>query len=77
MLILTRDVGEVIKIGDEIDLVVISTRNGQARLGVSAPKTTEVHRIEVYKRIQKKKMKEAEAAAALSRKKSQGGTRNV
>lgn len=77
MLILTRDVGEVIKIGDEIDLVVISTRSGQARLGVSAPKTTKVHRIEVYKRIQKKKKREAEAAAALSRKNSKGETRHV
>lgn len=77
MLILTRDVGEVIKIGDEIDLVVISTRSGQARLGIGAPKNIEVHRTEVYKRIQKKKKKEAEAAAALSSRKSKEETRHV
>lgn len=75
MMVLTREIGEVIKIGDEVDLVILSTRNGQARLGVSAPKTTEVHRMEVYKRIQKKK--EAEAAEALSRKNTKGETRHV
>lgn len=51
MLILTRMVGETIKIGNEISVTVIANNQGQIRLGIDAPKEVPVHRKEVYLRI--------------------------
>lgn len=52
MLILTRSVGEKIKIGDDITVVVLKIDSNQVRIGIDAPKDIQVHREEVYKRIQ-------------------------
>lgn len=51
MLILTRQVGEKIAIGDNVAVTVLDVRQGQARLGVEAEKSVQVHREEVYMRI--------------------------
>ena len=53
MLVLTRKVNEVIRIGDDIELMVLGVSGIQVRLGVSAPKKISIHRQEVYERIQK------------------------
>ena len=37
MLVLTRKVGERIRIGDEVTLQVLEVRGGQVRLGLAAP----------------------------------------
>ena len=58
MLILTRRVGETVMIGDKVTVTVLSVNGNQVRIGVSAPKDIEVHREEVYERVQ------AERAAA-------------
>lgn len=55
MLVLTRRVGESLKIGDEITVTVLGHRDNQIRLGIAAPREIEVHRTEVYERIQKEK----------------------
>lgn len=52
MLVLTRKVGDVIAIGDNIKIVVMSIKGKQVRLGVQADKDTVVHREEVYQKIQ-------------------------
>ena len=52
MLILTRRVGEVLIIGDDIKLTVLGVRGHQIRIGVDAPKEVSVHRKEIYDRIQ-------------------------
>lgn len=52
MLILTRRVGETIRINDDITVTVLGIQNGQVKLGVEAPKHIEVHREEVHQRIQ-------------------------
>lgn len=52
MLVLTRKTGEVIKIGDDIEVMVISVDGDQVKLGISAPKEVEVHRKEIYEAIQ-------------------------
>jgi len=57
MLILTRRIGEVLMIGDNITVTVLAVQGTQARLGVSAPKTVAVHREEIYERIQREKAK--------------------
>lgn len=51
MLVIGREVGEVIVIDGGIRIQVISVENGQVRFGICAPRDVEVHRIEVYKRI--------------------------
>jgi len=60
MLILTRKPGEKIMIGDDIVVSVISVKGPQVRLGVDAPSDVEVHREEIYNRIQDEKEKDDE-----------------
>ncbi len=52
MLILTRRVGETIKIGDDIAVTVLGVKGNQVRVGVGAPRNVAVHREEIYQRIQ-------------------------
>tara|TARA_B100001778_G_C18341828_1_gene517882 strand:- start:60 stop:278 length:219 start_codon:yes stop_codon:yes gene_type:complete len=51
MLILTRRVGESLRIGDEVSVTVLGIKGSQVRIGVNAPKSISVHREEVYERI--------------------------
>lgn len=50
MLILSRYEGESIYIGDDIQITVFETKNGQVFLGIDAPKEIPVHRAEIYYR---------------------------
>ena len=52
MLILTRKKGESLHIGDNIKIVITEIKGGDVRIGVDAPKDIEVHREEIYKKIQ-------------------------
>ena len=57
MLILTRRVGESLRIGDEVSVTVLGIKGSQVRIGVNAPKSVSVHREEVYDRINEEKSK--------------------
>ena len=51
MLILTRRVGESIKIGDSVTVTVLASKGNQIRIGIDAPREIEVHRQEVWNKI--------------------------
>ena len=52
MLILTRRVGEIIRINDDISIQVLSVSGQQVKIGIVAPADVAVHRDEIYQRIQ-------------------------
>jgi carbon storage regulator len=56
MLILTRRIGETIIVGDDVNFTVLGVKGNQVRLGINAPEDIEVHREEVYLRIQKERI---------------------
>jgi carbon storage regulator len=51
MLVLTRKAGEGIVIGDDVKVTVVELKGGGVRIGIEAPKSTKVHRLEVYEKI--------------------------
>ena len=55
MLVLTRraDAGHhsVIKIGDDVEIMVLEIRGDQVKIGIAAPRELAVHRAEVYEEI--------------------------
>lgn len=55
MLILSRKVGEVIRINDDVYVEVVAIRGGKVRLAVTAPKDIPIFRQEVFEKKQKAK----------------------
>ena len=47
MLVLTRKIGEMIRIGEEIELVVVDVSRGRVKLGFSGPRNIRVRRSEL------------------------------
>lgn len=62
MLVLTRKVGESIRIGDEIEIVVTAVDQNKVRIGVKSPRSIPVYREELYRRIQMENQQAAEVA---------------
>jgi carbon storage regulator len=52
MLVLTRKIGEKVMIGDEVTVTILGLFGNHVRLGINAPKTVEIHREEIYVKIQ-------------------------
>ncbi len=59
VLILTRRVGESVKIDESITVSVLGIKGNQIRLGVDAPKDVSVHREEIYQKMKAQKQSDA------------------
>lgn len=51
MLILTRRIGEVIMINDDIEITYLGIKGTQLRVGINAPRDVSIHRKEIYNKI--------------------------
>ena len=60
MLILTRRMGENLRIGEDIVVTVLGVKGNQVRLGITAPRDVEVHREEIFERIKNERFLERE-----------------
>ena len=59
MLVLSRQRGETVKIGSDVDITVVDVRGDKVRLGINAPRNVEVHRKEIYEAIHKQNVASA------------------
>ena len=51
MLVLTRKVGEGVRIGDDILVRILEEKEGRIRIGIEAPREQRIFREELYSRI--------------------------
>jgi carbon storage regulator len=72
MLVLTRKLGETIRIGDNITIKIVDLDGRHVKLGIEAPRSVSVNREEIYERIQRENQ-----AAALSKNKGLENIANV
>ncbi len=59
MLVLTRKLGEVITIGEEVRITVVNIEGNQVKIGIDAPKHVKVHRAEIFERIRQENIEAA------------------
>ena len=62
MLVLTRKVGEEIRIGEDIVISIVEIKGGHVRVGIKAPSSVPIHRGEIYAKV----MEENRLAASAS-----------
>ena len=56
MLVLSRKSGESIRIGDDIEIMVIRIDETKVRIGIKAPRSMPVHRNEIAEAIEREKI---------------------
>jgi carbon storage regulator len=59
MLLLTRKLGENIRIGDDVKITIVEVKGNHVKLGIEAPPSVKVHREEIYERIQEEHRRKA------------------
>ncbi|WP_066055862.1 carbon storage regulator CsrA [Robertmurraya korlensis] len=65
MLVLTRKMGESIKIGEDIEITILSVKNDHVKIGISAPKNIEITRKELLEQIREENVKAASTKVDL------------
>ncbi len=57
MFIISRHIGESIRIGDDVLITVTKATNEEAlvHIGIKAPRSIEIYRSEIYEKIQNEK----------------------
>ena len=66
MLALTRKVGEIIIINDNIEIIVVDVKGDHVKIGINAPKEVKILRKEIFDEIQHENRKAAEVTANLA-----------
>lgn len=64
MLLLTRKLGENIRIGDDVKITIVEVKGNHVKLGIDAPPSVKVHREEIYERIQQERQRAAQQGNA-------------
>ncbi len=59
MLIISRKINEKIKIGDDIEIIILSIDKNQVKIGIEAPKKISILRSELLENIKKENIKAA------------------
>jgi len=67
MLVLTRKIGELIVIGDDIKIKIVEIKGKQVRIGIEAPRNVEVNREEIYRQKNADKVETTEDTDAPPR----------
>jgi carbon storage regulator len=75
MLVLSRKVGERIRIGDGVTITVVRITSSGVRLGIEAPVELPVVREELYQQMNRSPATPADAAEAPVRDDGAGGRR--
>jgi len=65
LLVLKRREGEAIAIGQGIKITVLEIKGRQVKLGIEAPAEIQVHRMEVYQKIQEENLQALQGADVL------------
>jgi carbon storage regulator len=55
MIVISRQKGESVMIGDNIEVTIVDVRGDKVRLGLTYPRNIAVHRKEIYLAIRKEK----------------------
>ena len=53
MLILTRNIGETIMVGDDVEITILEVNGRKVKVGCSAPAEVSLHRREIWEKIQR------------------------
>lgn len=64
MLLLTRKLGENIRIGDDVKITIVEVKGNHVKLGIDAPPSIKVHREEIYERIQQERQRAGAAGTS-------------
>lgn len=67
MLVLSRKLGQKIRINDTIVLTVLDVQNGVVKLGIDAPRDIAIYREELYKEIREANQQAASPTMELPR----------
>ncbi|GAX87227.1 carbon storage regulator [Lebetimonas natsushimae] len=59
MLVISRKINEKIKIGDNIEIVIVSIDKNQVKIGIEAPKNLTILRSELLENIKEENIKAA------------------
>lgn len=66
MLILSRNLGQQIRIGDDIILKVLAVNGKQVTIGIEAPRSVSVDREEIYQRKKSSTLNPSSATLAIA-----------
>ncbi len=75
MLLLTRKLGENIRIGDDVKITIVEVKGNHVKLGIDAPPSVKVHREEIYERIQEENRRAAQGIKPEGQDGAGGGSK--